>query len=229
MMAKNFEEIFESFNSLMKLLRNEDFQYLLENYERAKKVFLVGYEIKDDITSETLFVADGKHDLKPQDYLIAFSEFVKKNEKQIEAIGILLNRPKSWNTKALNELKTKLKENDFEEVNLRKAHKIVYHKDLVDIISMIKHAANQQEPLFSVDERVNIAFLKVLKDKQFTKEQLNWIEYIKEHLKQNYTIDEYDLKEVPIFANHGGWSKYKELFPDNYKDLITEINIAIAA
>lgn len=229
MMAKNFEEIFESFSSLMKLLRNEDFQYLLENYERAKKVFLVGYDITDDITSETLFVADGKHDLKPQDYLTAFNEFIKKNEKQIEAISILLNRPKNWNTKALNELKNKLRENNFEEVNLRKAHKIVYHKDLVDIISMIKHAVNQQEPLYTVEERVEYALSKVLKDNQFTKEQLNWIEYIKEHLKQNYTIDENDFSEDPILERHGGLYKFKKLFPDNYKDLITKINIAIAA
>jgi type I restriction enzyme, R subunit len=228
-MAKKFEEIFGSFTSVMDLLRNKDFQFLLENYERAKKVFLVGYEIRDDVSSQTLFVADGKHDLKPEDYITAFNEFVKKNEKQIEAIGILLNRPKSWNTNALNDLKKELKENDFEEVNMRKAHKIVYHKDLVDIISMIKHAANQQEPLYSIEERVEYALSKVLKDKQFTKEQLNWINYIKEHLKQNFTIDENDFKDLPVFVDRGGWSRFKKLFPENYQELITELNIAIAA
>jgi len=32
----------------MKLLRDKDFQDLLINYPRAKKVFLVGYEVKDE-------------------------------------------------------------------------------------------------------------------------------------------------------------------------------------
>ena len=228
-MAKKFEEIFGSFDSVMELLRNKDFQYLLENYERAKKVFFVGYEIQDNVVSEILFEADGKRDLKPEDYLTAFSEFIKKNENQIEAIGILLNRPKSWNTNALNELKRKLKENDFEEDNLRKAHKIVYHKDLVDIVSMIKHAVNLQEPLFSIDERVNNAVNKVIKDKKFSYEQLNWMDYIREHLKKNYTIDEIDFSEEPILERHGGWSRYKQLFPDYYQELITELNIAMAA
>ena len=93
-----------------------------------------------------MFEAGGKYGLKPDDYLLAFSDFRSKRKDEIEAIGILLNRPKSWNTKALNELKKNLKENDFEEQNLRKAHKLVYHKDIIDIISMVKHAA-KSEPL----------------------------------------------------------------------------------
>ncbi len=50
-MAKPFTEIFESFSSVMELLRDEKFQDLLVNYERAKKVFLVGYEVQDDVSS----------------------------------------------------------------------------------------------------------------------------------------------------------------------------------
>ena len=82
-MAKQFPEIFESFSSIMELLRNDKFQDLLVNYERAKKVFLVGYEVQDSITSQVLFDAQGKYGLKPEDYLIAFAEFVKQKEKEI--------------------------------------------------------------------------------------------------------------------------------------------------
>jgi type I restriction enzyme, R subunit len=51
--------------------------------------------------------ADGK-EYKPDDYLNAFSEFVKNNPKQLEAIEILLSRPKDWSTDALVELQQKL-------------------------------------------------------------------------------------------------------------------------
>jgi type I restriction enzyme, R subunit len=228
-MPKTFNEIFANFNSVMSLLMNDDFQHLLENYERAKKVFMIGYEIKDNVTSQDLFAADGKSDLKPEDYLNTFNKFVKDNEKKIEAIGILLNRPKRWNTNALNELRIALSEKDFEVEKLQKAHKIVYHKDLVDIISMIKHAANQEATLYSVNERVEYAISKVFIEKELTDEQSNWVNYIKEHLMQNFTIDEHDLKELPIFVDRGGFNKFKKVFPGDYRKIIKEINNAIAA
>lgn len=213
----------------MELLRNEQFQKLLVDYERAKKVFMIGYEVVDTVTSDVLFIADGKADLKPVDYLHAFSEFVKRNENEINAIGILLNKPAGWNTKALNELKEKLREHQYDEINLRKAHKIVYHKDAVDIISMIKHAARDTEPLLSPEERVNRAIDMVTAGKNLNEDQQKWMNYIREHLKQNMTLDEDDLKELPVFTDRGGLSRFKSIFAEDYKKIINEINLAIAA
>ena len=228
-MSRSLPEIFESFTNVMEMLRDPQFQDLLENYERAKKVFLVGYEVLDEVHSEVLFEAGGKYGLKPEDYLVAFAEFVKQKENEIEAIAVLLNRPKNWNTQTLNELKKALKENSFGEEDLRKAHKLVYHKGMVDIISMVKHAAKETEPLLSPEERVNQAILKVTNGIKLSAEQEKWMEYIKEHLKQNMTLDETDFKELPVFTDRGGFAKFKKVFPDNYKKIIIEINTAIAA
>jgi type I restriction enzyme R subunit len=227
-MANPLTVIFESFTNVMDLLRNEKFQDMLENYERAKKVFLVGYEVQDNVSSEILF-DNGGNILKPEDYLLAFSKFIKQNETEIDAIAILLNKPKNWNTNVLNTLRKKLKENTFFEDDLQKAHKAVYHKEIVDIISMIKHAAKETEPLLSLEERVTQAIQKVTYGKQLNDEQQKWMEYIKEHLKQNMTLDETDLKELPVFTDRGGFTKFKKVFAHNYKNIINEINIAIAA
>jgi type I restriction enzyme R subunit len=205
-MAKPFTDIFESFSSVMELLRNEKFQDLLVNYERAKRVFLVGYEVQDEVSSEILFARE-RSILKPDDYLLAFSKFVKENQSAIDAISVLLNRPKQWNTNALNELKKKLKENTFFEDDLQKAHKSVYHKEIVDIISMVKHAAIETEPLLSPKERVNKAIDNATAGRQLNDEQQKWMEYIKEHLKQNMTLDETDLKELPVFVETSQDSK----------------------
>lgn len=228
-MPKPLSEIFESFTSVMGLLRNEQFQDLLVNYERAKKVFLVGYGIDDVVKSDVLFEAEGRFGLKPTDYLTAFSEFVKKKQNEIVAISILLNKPKGWNTKALNELKQKLRENNFDEADLKKAHKIVYQKNTVDIISMVKHAARETEPLLSPDERVNLAIKKVTSGKNLTPDQQKWMDYISEHLKQNMTLDEEDFSVVPALADRGGLTKFKRVFSDGYHKIIEEINVAIAA
>ena len=85
-MTKTLPEIFESFTSVMELLRDEQFQKLLVDYERAKKIFLVGYEVEDDVSSVVLFEAEGRYGLQPVDYLIAFSEFVKRKETEIAAV-----------------------------------------------------------------------------------------------------------------------------------------------
>jgi type I restriction enzyme R subunit len=228
-MAKSLPEIFESFTSVMELLRDPQFQDMLENYERAKKVFLVGYEVIDEVHSDILFYTKTKSGLKPDDYLTAFADFIMQKENEIEAISILLNKPKNWNTKALNELRVALKENDFEETKLLIAHKVVYHKDIVDIISMVKHAARETEPLLSPEERVNQAILKVTSGIELSIEQRKWMGYIKEHLKQNMTLDEDDFKGLPVFTDRGGFTRFKMVFPDNYKKIITEINSAIAA
>jgi len=228
-MLKPFNEIFESFSSVMELLRNEKFQDLLINYERAKKVFFVGYEVTDNVSSEILFEADGRYGLKPEDYLIAFSEFIKLKENEIGAITILLNKPREWSTKALTELKQRLKEHNYTEPDLRKAHQIVYHKEAVDIISMVKHAAKETEPLLSIEERVNKAILKITSDTQLNDEQQKWMGYIKEHLKQNMTIDENDFNELPVFTDRGGLKRFKRAFPNEYDRIIHELNFVIAA
>lgn len=228
-MPQTFLEIFSSFTSVMHLLRDKKFQWLLENYERAKKTFMVGYDVVDEVSSNILFVAGEKNDLKPEDYLFEFSEFVIRKSIEIEALSIILNRPQEWNTKTLNELRELLKKNDFSEVQLQKAHKLVYQKSLIDIISMVKHAVKKEEPLLDTNERVDRAVKKVMQDKELSYEQLEWMKYIKEHLMKNLTIEKDDFEMVPVFEQRGGWSKYKRIFGDIHNELLQELNTNIAA
>lgn len=215
----------DDFTGTMKLLRDKKFQELLVNYPRAKRQFLVGYEIQDEVTSEKLIMGE-----KPQDYLNSFMKFVKENPEHILAIKILLEKPKDWNTSALNELRERLTINKFPEKYLQEAHKLVYNKSLADIISMVKHAAIKEEPIFTAEERVSIAFEKVVAGKPYTYEQLNWLSLIKEHLVQNLTIDEEDLKTAPVFEQRGGLKKAEKIFGRaELKKLIEEINYNIAA
>src|SRR5207247_9366801 len=89
------------FTDTMKVLRNEDFQKLVIDYPRPKRVFFETIDTQDEVSSQWLVRgADGK-EYKPEDYLLAFSRFVKENPEQIEAIHILLDRPKDWSTAAL--------------------------------------------------------------------------------------------------------------------------------
>jgi type I restriction enzyme R subunit len=221
-------KIDQDFTETMKLLRNPEFQFLLLNYERAKVQFWKGYDVQDEVTSEVLF-RKGSDYLKPADYLDLFTRFVKDNPEHIEAIGILLERPKDWNTNVLNDLRTKLGQNAFREEDLRKAHRVVYSKALADIISMVKHAAREQEPVLNADERVDLALAKLRSGHAFTEEQEKWLGYIRNHLIENLTIDFDDFDSLPVFDQRGGSSAAKKVFGSVLPDLLKEINRLVAA
>ncbi len=219
------------FTGTMSLLRDSDFKGLLVNYPRAPRTFVIAYEAQDEVSSAWLVRGlDGK-EYKPEDYLAAFGRFVTENPAHVEAIEILLDRPRGWNTEALDELRQKLSTTTerFTIDNLQKAHKVRYDKALVDIISMVKHAAREQEPLYTASERVQLAFENVTAGKRFTDEQQKWLERISEHLIANLSIDKEDFEVVPIFTHFGGWGRANRVFDNQLNDIIRDLNEAIAA
>ena len=205
----------------MKILTDQAFQELMENYPRAPKVFVVAYEKEDVVGSEYIFrTTDGK-ELKPADYLLAFERFVRDNPDHIEALSILLHKPSHFHTKELGELRKKLaaRPEHFTEENLRRA----YQNDLTDMISIIRHAANG-EPLLTAEERVDQAIAKVKKGQKFTLQQEEWIQYVRDHLLRNLVIEHQDFNYIP-FSRHGGWQVANKAFDGKLEPLLETINV----
>ncbi len=221
------ERIKNDFTATLALLRNPEFQGLLINYERAKNPFWVAYEAVDEVSSRR--VASFGQFEKPEDYLEAFSKFVKENADKITALKILLERPKEWRPQALEELRKKLREGNYTEDKLQDAHRLVYNKALADIISMVKHAAKAEEPILTAEERISRAFDRITEDRNFNEEQQRWLGLIKEHLMTGLSIDEEDFDLIPIFSNRGGKGKARKVFGEQLPRLIEELNQEIAA
>jgi type I restriction enzyme R subunit len=218
------------FTDTMLLLRDENFQKLLTSYSK-KPIFVVAYGAEDTVSS-TEFVRDpAGNRWKPEDYLTAFARFVQQNKDQVEAIGILLERPRNWSVEALSELRKKLAAapEHFTEDNLRLAHQIQYHKALVEIISMVKHAAREQEPLLTAEERVRKALAMITAGREFTVEQAKWLDRIKSHLIENLSISQGDFDLVPVLSNPGGWGRANRDFNQGLDELLKQINEAVAA
>jgi type I restriction enzyme R subunit len=142
-----------------------------------------------------------------------------------------LKRPKNWSTKALAELQNKLATapQRFTMDALEKAHRIRYDKALVDIISMVKHAATATEPLLTAEERVAKAFDRLTRNKQFTVEQQAWLARIRDHLVANLSIDQEDFENIPVLQNAGGWHNADRAFQGTLLGLLKDFNEAIAA
>jgi type I restriction enzyme R subunit len=221
----------QDFTGTMTLLRNPAFQNLLVHYPRPERSMLVAYE-NEDVVSSRYFIRDSEgNQYKPEDYLLAFSKFVTENPEHIEAIRILLDRPKDWGTDALSELKKKLAATRFRFTvdNLQQAHKVRYHKALVDIISMVKHAAREEEPLYTAEERIHRVLDRMALSSSLTADQQQWLTKIREHLIANLSISKDDFDIIPIFANEGGWGRANRVFNGELPVLIQQWNEAIAA
>lgn len=216
----------KDFVGAMKLLRDEAFQRLLVDYPRRPRTFTKAIEYEDTVTSES-FVSE----VKPEDYLAAFARFVRENPSKVEAIRILLGRPKDWGTEALTELRLKLRAapDHFTVDRLQRAHKAQYNKDLVDIISMVKHAARKEEPLLTAEERVGRAFDHLAAGRTFTPAQGAWLGRIRQHMALNLSIDQDDFENAPVLSRPGGWGAANRDFDGKLQNLLRTLNEAIAA
>jgi len=122
-----------------------------------------------------------------------------------------------------------LGKNDYDEKLLRRAHERVNRKALADLISMIKHAANDQEPLLTASERVTKALEEMKAFHTFTPEQERWLGLIGEHLKENLSISEEDLDFQPVFAQRGGLARARKLFGKELRPVIDRLNYTLVA
>jgi len=229
--AELSERLRKDFTGVMGFLRDPVFQDMLVNYPRPPRTFLVAYDTVDRVASSWQVRGSDGALLKPEDYLTAFARFVKENKDQVDALTILLERPKEWSSHTLVDLRKRLAtaQEGFIESNLQRAHERCYHKALADIISMVKHAARETEQLLTGEERAALAIQRVTQDLYLTSEQHRWLDWIRAHLAVNLSIEKSDFDAVPVLQNHGGWGQANRVFQGQLEGLILKLNEAVAA
>ena len=198
------QRVEQQWEQTMGILQSESFLDLCENYPSPEKKFIRADGAEDYVSSRIIFRAKDGSELGPEDYLKEFERFVKENPAHIEALEILLNSPKDFDSSHLKALRAALETNPdnltdkFTEKNLRRA----YHKELADIISIIRHAATGSE-LLTAEQRINKAMMKVKSDRAFTQGQESWLELIQRHLTHNLLMEKEDIGSMPIFFKEG--------------------------
>ncbi|GHV41536.1 type I restriction-modification system deoxyribonuclease [Spirochaetia bacterium] len=222
------KDLRDNFSQTMGLLRNKSFQELLVNYERANAPFYVTYNTKDTVASEYLFKYEGR-DLRPEEYLEAFTNYIHKNKRHVEALTILFSNPHKWNSKALQDIRRVLKQALFDEEKLQKAHEQSGHKAMADIISLLKNADNTANPLLTALERVEQTMEHIMAAYTFNDEQKLWLGYIRDHLLENLSLEKDIFDEMPIFERRGGLAKARKVFGSNFAKIIDEINTELVA
>jgi type I restriction enzyme R subunit len=219
------------FRGTMTLLRHPEFQKLLVDYKRGQRVFLVAPGVSDEVSSEWLIRGGTGQEYKPSEYLEAFAQFVHEHQEEVRAVSILLSRPQEWGAAALSELRQALAQapEHFTEANLQRAFQAAHHKALIDIISMVKRAALDTSALLTAEERVNAAVDRVVAGRQLSEAQAKWMEYIRQHLVQNLSIEREDFEVIPVLSDHGGWGRANRVFEGQLAELLEDLNKELVA
>ena len=225
------ERIKHDLTGTLSLLRDAEFQKLLINYPRPQRRFIVAATATDTVTSEVMIKGGTGQEYKPADYLIAFEAFITEHAEEIDAVGILLAKPQGWGADPLKQLRQALKQapEHFTEETLQRAYQVTKHKALVDIISMVKAAALDTSELFTAEERVTIAIERIRQRQKPTVDQMKWLEYIRQHLVENLSIEREDFEDIPVLSDHGGWRKANRVFDGKLPELIKELNEELVA
>lgn len=210
----------------MKILRDKEFQRLLTEYKRAQHVFIIAEGAEDFVTSGYVIrTADGKV-VRPDDYLQQFEAFVRDNPEHIEAIRILLERPADWKTETLKELRAKLSATPqhFTQDNLRRA----YQHQLADMISIVKHATDREQPLLSAEERVDRAIQRVFAGQTLSADQHKWVDLIRRQLVANLAIERADFELLDFERAGATWRRVDGDFGGELEVVLDRLNAAVA-
>ena len=104
---------------------------------------------------------------------------------------------------------------------------------LTDLVALVRHAVDHQTVLTPFADSVNERFAQWLTQqvalgRQFTAEQRQWLELIRDHIATSLCIELDDFDAVP-FNQRGGLGKVHQLFGADLPKVLAELNEALVA
>ncbi len=202
--------------------KDTDFLLWVDNLKGKKRGHY--YSDKEDTLLET---TRGYGDTeKPEDYLEAFAKFVNENKDTIEAIRIACTKPSDMTRAQLKELKLALDKQNFTESNLNQAISTVKNEEIVaDIIAHVRRAV-LHTPIRNHEEKVRLAFKKLIEENSFNKMQLDILEKIKTYMLHESLLN-VETFEAPAFKMEGGYARFDKKFAGRLAEIIRQINTYI--
>lgn len=181
----------------------------------------------------------------------SFEEFLREHKDEITALQLLYSRPYAQRLR-LADVKAlaaairaplKLPGDDpdgslgplwraYETLEQSKVRGAGGHRLWTDIVSLVRFTLHQEDELAPYPERVAFRFREWLAQqqtsgRQFTAEQREWMEMIRDHIAANLAIDLDDFDMVP-FNQRGGLGKVYALFGEALNPLLDELNEVLA-
>ncbi len=184
---------------------------------------------------------------KAQELVGRFKKFIDDNKDEILALQIFYSKPYGQRHLTFTQVK-ELAESiqkppysltpevlwkAYEQLDRSKVVGAGPKKLLTDIISLVRYALGEVKKLEPYSETVNQRFQRWLETQKkagriFSKQQIEWLEMIKDHITTSVSFDVDDLGYSP-FVQKGGPVKAAELFGSDLTEILDELNEALAA
>ena len=173
----------------------------------------------------------------------SFREYIEEHRDEITALQVLYQRPysrrlsyaeiraladalqsppRSWTPPRLWDAYRQL-----DESRVRGSSQRV----MADIVSLVRYAVGYDNELAPFAEQVEERFrgwlaTQEIAGREFTDEQRQWLEDIKDHIAGSVSIEPADLQHAP-FVQRGGIGRAYQVFGDGLTPLLEELNLAL--
>jgi type I restriction enzyme R subunit len=179
----------------------------------------------------------------------SFEQFIDEHKDEITALQVLYARPyrQRLTFDAVKELADAIEKPPYlwNESQLWSAYAALEQSKvrgasgqriLTDLVLLVRFAMHQDNELIPFPERVNANFAAWLATqdegrasaRQFTPEQMRWLEMIRDHIAANLGIEPGDFEYAP-FAQEGGLGRVHQLFGEELEPLLQELSEQLAA
>jgi type I restriction enzyme R subunit len=176
-----------------------------------------------------------------------FEKFIEENKNELTALQIIYSKPYGQRHLVYEDIKqladairkppylldTDILWRAYEQLQKSKVRKSDPRKLLTDIISLVRFATGQEETLEPFSETVDEKFTRWLSKQEragriFTKEQIEWLTMIKNHISTSLTIGMDDFELSP-FYEEGGAVRIYQLFGKDINKILDELNEVLIA
>jgi type I restriction enzyme R subunit len=165
---------------------------------------------------------------RPEDYLDAFTRFVRENANKLPALIAVTQRPRELTREQLREIRLLLDQAQFRESWLQTAWRDKSNADIAaTIIGFVRQAA-LGDPLVPYEQRVDRAVHKILASRPWTPQQRKWLERIGKALKNNVVIDRGTFDEG-VYRDEGGFERFNKRFDGKLEEILGDLQEAVWA
>ena len=197
---------------------------------------------------EVLFAgADDQAAARAREVVDSFAKFIEENKDELTALQVIYSRPygtRHLTYEAIKELAEAIRKppyglttetlwKAYERLETAKVRGAGAQRLLTDIISLIRFALNQEEVLRPFGDVVNQRFGLWLEQQAgagrvFTREQLEWLMMIRDHIAASAAIAPEDFEYAPFYEK-GGPVKARQVFGDNLNSVLDELTGVLVA
>ena len=178
---------------------------------------------------------------KARGIIKSFKEFIEKNKDELDALQVFYSSKKKLHWKDLKKLSQKIETppylltpakvwQAYKQLESSKVHGRTAGK-IADFVSLLKFELGKSPELEPFADTIDKKFSRWLSEQrimgvEFTQEQLNWLEKMKNHIAESVELTSDDFEYAP-FDQMGGFGKARRIFGDKFNNLIENLNVEL--